>query len=245
MNLPRHEADLSTQEAAQEPHARLPQADEERGRSRGHQASASQGAQAAHLAGAEEVAHGVRLARTARLRRRREFLEVQQRGRRIYSGELLVLALDSGTPRPRIGITVSSKVGNAVERNRVKRWIREGWREVAGALPAVDVVVIARPAALGRRAGSGARRALAARPRRSGQGEAHRDPPAPRAPREAVQAARLAAPPAGLPVLPDLLRLRRPGARAPRRPAGKLARDEAARTLPSLPSGRSSTPSRK
>ncbi len=102
----------------------------------------------------------MRLARTARLRRRREFLEVQQRGRRIYSGELLVLALDSGTPRPRIGITVSSKVGNAVERNRVKRWIREGWREVAGALPAVDLVVIARPAALA--AGlQGARRALA------------------------------------------------------------------------------------
>jgi ribonuclease P protein component len=103
----------------------------------------------------------VRLARTARLRRRREFLEVQQRGRRIYSGELVVLALDSGTPRPRIGITVSSRIGNAVERNRVKRWIREGWRSVCGGLPAVDVVVIARPAAL---AGglTGVRRNLAA-----------------------------------------------------------------------------------
>jgi ribonuclease P protein component len=103
----------------------------------------------------------VRLARSARLRRRREFLEVQQRGRRIYSGELLVLALASGTPRPRIGITVSSKVGNAVERNRVKRWIREGWRSVAGNLSAVDVVVIARPSALA--AGlAGVRRAFAA-----------------------------------------------------------------------------------
>ncbi len=86
---------------------------------------------------------------------------MQQRGRRIYSGELLVIALDSGAPRPRIGITVSSKVGNAVERNRVKRWIREGWRSVAGDLPAVDVVVIARPAAL--KAGlAGVRRALTA-----------------------------------------------------------------------------------
>ncbi len=90
----------------------------------------------------------MRLARTARLRRRREYLEVQQRGRRIYSGELLVIALDSGAPRPRIGITVSSKVGNAVERNRVKRWVREGWRAAVLDFPAVDVVVIARPAAL-------------------------------------------------------------------------------------------------
>ncbi len=84
---------------------------------------------------------------------------MQQRGRRIFSGELLVLALASGTPGPRIGITVSSKVGNAVERNRVKRWIREGWRSVCRDLPAVDVVVIARPAALS--AGlPGVRRAL-------------------------------------------------------------------------------------
>ncbi len=60
----------------------------------------------------------------------------------------MILALDSGTPRPRIGITVSSKVGNAVERNRIKRWIREGWRSVVHELPAMDVVVIARPAAL-------------------------------------------------------------------------------------------------
>jgi ribonuclease P protein component len=100
-----------------------------------------------------------RLSRTARLRRRREFLEVQGRGYRIVSGELVVLALDSGGARPRIGITVSSKVGNAVERNRVKRWIRAAWREVAGDLPAVDLVVVSRPAALG--AGlAGARRAL-------------------------------------------------------------------------------------
>jgi ribonuclease P protein component len=103
----------------------------------------------------------VRLARTARLRRRREFLEVQQRGRRVHSGELLVLALDSGGPGPRIGITVSSKIGNAVARNRVKRWIREVWRSVATDLPSVDLVVIARPAVLA--AGlAGVRRAFAA-----------------------------------------------------------------------------------
>jgi ribonuclease P protein component len=110
----------------------------------------------------------VKLARTARLRRRREFLEVQRRGRRVFSGELLVLALASGSRWARIGITVSSKVGNAVERNRVKRWVREGWRELAADLPPVDLVVIARPAALAaglggvRRALAGARAALAA-----------------------------------------------------------------------------------
>ncbi len=103
----------------------------------------------------------MKLPKAARLRRRREFLQVQQRGRRLYSGDVLIVARESGGARPRIGITVSSKVGNAVERNRVKRWVREAWREVGTDLPAVDLVVIARPAAKAMGL-EGARRALAA-----------------------------------------------------------------------------------
>ncbi len=48
----------------------------------------------------------------------------------------------------RLGITASRKVGNAVVRNRVKRAIREWFREAWHDLPeGVDVVVIARRAA--------------------------------------------------------------------------------------------------
>jgi ribonuclease P protein component len=103
----------------------------------------------------------VTLPKAARLVRRREFLQVQQRGRRVYTGEVLVIALDSGGSRPRIGITVSSKVANAVGRNRVKRWVREAFRAIRSDLPAVDLVVIARRGApeMGL---AGARRALAA-----------------------------------------------------------------------------------
>lgn len=84
------------------------------------------------------------LPKAARLLRRREFLRVQQQGRRVYSGEVLVIALDSGGSRPRIGITVSSKVSNAVGRNRVKRWVREAFRAARRELPPVDLVVVAR-----------------------------------------------------------------------------------------------------
>jgi ribonuclease P protein component len=103
----------------------------------------------------------VRLTKAARLRRRREFLRAQQHGRRLFSGDVVVIACESGGPRPRIGITVSSKIASAVERNRVKRWVREAFRALQGDLPPVDLVVIARKGAL-EMGLAGARRALLA-----------------------------------------------------------------------------------
>ena len=52
---------------------------------------------------------------------------------------------DEGEPDPVLGLTVSKKVGTAVERNLVKRRIREWFRHNRGALPVnAAVVVIAR-----------------------------------------------------------------------------------------------------
>jgi ribonuclease P protein component len=102
----------------------------------------------------------VRLGKAARLLRRGEFLAVQDRGTRLAGKEYAVLALESVQAWPRLGVTVSSKVANAVVRNRIKRWVREAYREVAGELPPVDLLVIARKGAA--RAGlGGARHALA------------------------------------------------------------------------------------
>jgi ribonuclease P protein component len=67
----------------------------------------------------------------------------------------IVLAAPSAEPEPgrtaRLGITVSRRVGSAVERNRIKRVVREWYRhERSGLAPDADLVVIARSAANGR-----------------------------------------------------------------------------------------------
>lgn len=91
-----------------------------------------------------------RLGRSQRLRKRSGFLLVQQRGRRIHGQTLVVYAMwrrDGSTEHTsRLGITVSKKVGNAVVRNRVKRWVRESYRRL-GSITDADIVVIAKPTA--------------------------------------------------------------------------------------------------
>ncbi len=111
------------------------------------------------------------LGKSSRLRRRSEFLAVQQQGRRLFAGPLVVLALARGGDGPRIGITVSKKIANAVGRNRVKRWVREAFRSIAADLPAVDLVVVARAGA-DRLGLDGARAALETARARLGGGEA-------------------------------------------------------------------------
>jgi len=50
-------------------------------------------------------------------------------------------------PRTRFGITVSRKVGSAVTRNRIKRWVRECCRRESSVAPCWDIVVVAKPQA--------------------------------------------------------------------------------------------------
>ena len=48
----------------------------------------------------------------------------------------------------RVGLTVSSKVGGSAVRNLVKRRLREAVRHELSALPAVDLIVVARASAV-------------------------------------------------------------------------------------------------
>lgn len=97
-------------------------------------------------AGGEE-AGDERLRKRDRLRKRREYLVVQNRGKKYHQEHFLAFVLPS-SKRGRFGFTVSSKVGKAVTRNRVKRLLREVVRRARLQFPQeLDVVFVAKRSA--------------------------------------------------------------------------------------------------
>lgn len=81
----------------------------------------------------------------ARLRHAREFERVFERGRRGADDCFTVIAAANGGDNPRLGLAISKRrTPRAVDRNRIKRIVRESFRHHAASLPAVDIVVLAR-----------------------------------------------------------------------------------------------------
>ncbi len=89
-----------------------------------------------------------RFPRQARLLNGPQFRRVFQQAERSADRFFTVLARPNGLARPRLGLAISKKVDKrAVGRNRIKRLVRESFRQHQGRLMAVDLVVMARPAA--------------------------------------------------------------------------------------------------
>jgi ribonuclease P protein component len=87
--------------------------------------------------------------RRQRLSRSKDFDAVYRQGRSV-STRFLVLywfPREDGDGDPRLGLAVPKAVGGAVVRNRVKRQLRETWRELGDRVrPGHDYVLVARPA---------------------------------------------------------------------------------------------------
>lgn len=90
-----------------------------------------------------------RRSKRGRLSRSAEFDRVFRQGRSLANRVLVLYAFPrSEEGESRLGLSVSRKVGGAVERNHVKRLLREAFALESGQLPDnLDVVVVARPEA--------------------------------------------------------------------------------------------------
>jgi ribonuclease P protein component len=85
-----------------------------------------------------------------RIKRRAEFIAARE-GARVPAAAFLVQARNRrDAAAPRIGFTVTKQTGTAVERNRIRRRLREAVRTVmaAAAKPGFDYVLVARRPAL-------------------------------------------------------------------------------------------------
>lgn len=79
------------------------------------------------------------------IRKRAEFLQLQKKSKKVNTKNFLVSYAPSlvGTTDTRLGIVATTKIGNAVARNRAKRLVREAFRRNKEKFPqGLDVVVI-------------------------------------------------------------------------------------------------------
>jgi len=85
------------------------------------------------------------LPQSRRMKTPAEFDRCYKRKKSASDAVLVVYACENGLSHPRLGCSVSKKVGNAVVRNRYKRRFREAFRLAQHELPVgVDLVVIPR-----------------------------------------------------------------------------------------------------
>ena len=150
-----HEKNVSAEQSATKADARVSCPNGHARRTKGAEAAPGEGPQAPDgVCPAEAAGVSARgpasFPKHARLRKRHDYLRVQQVGRRQHTEHFVVLCASGSGANSRVGVTVSTRVGDAVVRNRVKRLLREVlrtvWRRIE---PPTDIVVIAKPGAAG------------------------------------------------------------------------------------------------
>lgn len=81
-----------------------------------------------------------------RVKKNKEFQEAFKKGKSFANRQFIVYSLKKpGQEHFRIGLSVSKKIGNAVTRNQIKRYIRQAFHEMENeVLSQFDYIIIAR-----------------------------------------------------------------------------------------------------
>lgn len=116
----RHETHIPAQQTEAEKDIWIPRPHEDSRRPQGDQTAPSSRPQEARC---------LKFPKAVRLRKRQEFLTLQKRGQRLVGRQICLDYQMASSKIPQLGITASSKYGNAPERNRFKRLVREVFRK--------------------------------------------------------------------------------------------------------------------
>lgn len=80
-----------------------------------------------------------------RIKKQKDFQFVFKKGKSVANRQFVVYTKDKkDTDHFRLGISVSKKLGNAVKRNQIKRWIRSFFTNYKDTLKTTEYIVIAR-----------------------------------------------------------------------------------------------------
>jgi len=83
--------------------------------------------------------------KTYRVKKNEEFQRIFQQGKSVANRQFIIYKLENGIGHFRIGLSVGKKIGNAVTRNRIKRYIRQTFTELREKInPSYDYIIIAR-----------------------------------------------------------------------------------------------------
>ena len=86
----------------------------------------------------------LKLTKLDRIRRSEDYREIMMKGRKIRTPHFVIRWRENTLGIPRLGISVSKKVGNSCARNRVKRRLREYFRHNRHKLSGcMDLVIVA------------------------------------------------------------------------------------------------------
>jgi ribonuclease P protein component len=137
----RHEAYIPTQQTETEKNLRIPSPYEDGRGPQGNQPPPESRTQ---------KASSLKFPKEYRLRTRREFLRLQKSGQRIVGKLICVDYRLTDSDKPKLGITASSRYGDAPERSRFKRLAREAFRTSVATLPPnIEINVVPRQRAKG------------------------------------------------------------------------------------------------
>lgn len=134
-----HEENVSTQQQKAEENSRLPGPDEHQRRAEGRQSPAP-----------ERQEENCRLMKETlgpreRIRKKTDFSYIYKKGIRLRGTYFSLIYLPRPSGLSRLGVVASRKVGMAVVRNRIKRWMRDAFRRNKKLLGRpLDVVVVAK-----------------------------------------------------------------------------------------------------